>query len=50
MWCRHNATTGEVATWTLDGKGAVTGDPRLSSKCGPGCANDWKAVATGNFG
>ncbi|MGC7100731.1 FG-GAP repeat domain-containing protein [Amycolatopsis lurida] len=46
----HNATTGEVATWTLDGKGGVTGDPRLSWTCGAGCANDWKAVATGNFG
>lgn len=48
LW--HNAITGEVASWTLDGNGVVIGDPRLSWQCGPGCAEDWKAVATGNFG
>jgi len=46
----HNATTGEVSTWLLDGQGTVTGTLKLSYQCGPDCANQWKAVGTGNFG
>ncbi|MEU5424645.1 VCBS repeat-containing protein, partial [Streptomyces olivoreticuli] len=47
LW--HNTTTGELATWLLDGRGNVTGDPRLSWKCGPDCTRDWKVVGTGDF-
>jgi len=48
LW--HNATTGEVSVWVLNGT-AVSATP-LTWKCGAQgntCSRDWIVVATGDF-
>jgi hypothetical protein len=48
----HNATTGKVSNWLLDGRGSVVGTSELSQLCdsgtmvdgGASCANEWKAI------
>jgi hypothetical protein len=49
LW--HNATTGEVVAWMVNGTGTVIAGQALSSSCSTasGCARDWRAVGTGDF-
>lgn len=51
LW--QNAGTGEISTWLLDGASSSTigtainyviGKQSLSRTCGPGCADNWKAL------
>jgi len=46
LW--HNPATGELAAWTLDELGRVTGIATLTRPCGTsdGCAQDWKVIGT----
>ncbi len=45
----HNAATGEVSSWLLDGRGAVTGTVAFSWTCGGACSARWKAIGYGRF-
>ena len=49
LW--HNATTGGLAAWLLNGSGTVTEALGLSWTCSAasGCSRDWKPVGTGDF-
>jgi hypothetical protein len=49
LW--HNATTGELSVWLLNGAGTVTGTQSLSWRCdaASGCSNSWRVVGTGDF-
>jgi hypothetical protein len=38
-----------VSAWLVNGKQTVTGDLKLSWKCGPDCANPWKIVGVNDF-
>jgi hypothetical protein len=47
----HNASTGELSMWILDGAGNVQGSQSLTEKCGTAnaCSTNWNAVASGDF-
>jgi hypothetical protein len=49
LW--HNASTGQLLNWLLDGNGDVTGTPTLSWTCDTtsGCASAWKALGYVQF-
>jgi hypothetical protein len=46
LW--HNATSGELKVWVLDGD-QVTQEVSIGGTCGSGCSNDWTAVLTADF-
>jgi len=49
LW--HNAQTGELSTWLLNGAGTVTAAQSLSWQCAAstGCSTQWKVVGSGDF-
>lgn len=49
LW--HNATTGELSAWLLNGREAVLGKKALSWHCdlASGCARSWKVVGAADF-
>jgi FG-GAP-like repeat len=49
MW--HNATSGAVGAWLLDGRGNVTGTQTLNWTCSTasGCASQWRVIGAGDF-
>ncbi|HVV49569.1 MAG TPA: VCBS repeat-containing protein, partial [Polyangia bacterium] len=42
LW--HNAGTGDLSNWLLDGSGNVIGAPDLSWTCDSTCASSWRAL------
>jgi hypothetical protein len=49
LW--HNAQTGELSAWILNGAGTVLTAQSLSWTCGAaaGCSTQWKVVGSGDF-
>ncbi len=45
----HNATTGEVSSWLLNGLGTVLGAYAFDWKCDAACSANWKAIGYTTF-